>query len=239
MPAVADRAASLLDVDPSLAVTLGMRRAAHIGLSPVLPVIALPAGSWTPPAPELLGAGTRALVVLSGLLACVRGRLAGPGDVVTPWDAADDWTACTPVRLAVIGEPYRTALHEWPDATRHLLERVVASEPWRRYEPVDERVPALLWHLAARWGEPHPRGVRLPASVDAWAVAQICRLGGEETVAALARAEGLDREDPRGWVLREPPSPSRSTELRARMAEALAGSRAVQSQFVAGLGQLP
>ncbi len=124
-PGLTDAAATLLQADPALARAVGARAATEIGHRAILPVLAVPAGRWDPPAAAHLGTGTVAFVVLDGLLvreAALRDVL-GPEDVLEPWDDGTRWTACTPVRLAVIGARFVEALRPWPGATARLLAR--------------------------------------------------------------------------------------------------------------------
>src|SRR3954468_15200252 len=96
------RGAAVLDVDRGLRRALGARAAARIEARPILPVLAVPAGPWSPPAPEALGPETTALVVIHGLLLAADaggGRVFGPDDRFAPWSGAAQWTACTPLRL--------------------------------------------------------------------------------------------------------------------------------------------
>src|SRR3954447_9790637 len=108
-----DRAASLLEADPALAPLLSARRATALGQRALLPALFVRAGPWTPPAREELGAGTLTLTVAEGLVTAGTALL-GPGDAIDAWDARRRWTACTPLRLAVIGGAYAEALAKWP-----------------------------------------------------------------------------------------------------------------------------
>jgi len=244
-PGLTEAAATLLQADPALARTVGARAATEIGHRAILPVLSVPAGRWIPPAPALLGTGTFACVVLDGLLireAALRDVL-GPEDVFEPWDAGARWTACTPVRLAVIGVRYVEALQPWPEAAARLLSRA-DSRP-RAATPTgtrDERLLALLWRIAGRWGWPDADGVALPRALDAVALSALLDLSEHDVADGLsglsAGGTAAFREG-FGWLLREVtagPAPGHSRErrdeLRSRGAHQLAVARAALADSV-------
>ena len=146
-----------LEVDPALPRVIGWRAAAELGQEPILPVLSVPSGPWLPPDRDALGDETVALVVLDGLLVAdtAPDRVLGPGDVVVPWDPAVRWTACTPLRLAVLGTRFSVALGAWPAAAARLLARASAGSAPAAHGAAAERVLALLWRIAARWGTTH------------------------------------------------------------------------------------
>jgi hypothetical protein len=235
-PGVTEAAASLLEADPSLAQTLGPQAVAEFGHVPILPVLAVPAGPW-PPRRNAVGAGVLAVVVLDGLLrASPPPRLFGPGDVLEPWDGNVSWTACTPVRLALIGTRFTDAVRAWPSAAAKLLAR--ANHPPREISGggnVDERVLDLLWRIASHWGVRRDNGVRLPTAVDAFALSNLLRISERRlaaVVSLLAVRGDLLRGDGSGWVLPlAPPGPitgatrERRDDLRSRLAHAMSIAR--------------
>jgi hypothetical protein len=202
VPGLAERAATLIEADPSLGSLLTMREIATIGHRPILPVLTLRVGAWTPPERALLGAGTVALMVLEGVLTDAT-QLLGPGDAVEPWDSGE-WTACTPVRLAIIGDAYAVALRRWPTATARLRVRSnCGTAVPARSGTVPERLLDVLWRVALRYGAITAAGVALPHGLDVRAFGLI--LGVDDVELALAVAElreraALDHERP-AWVL--------------------------------------
>ena len=228
-----DGAATLIEADPSLGSLLTMREIAAIGHGPILPVLAVRVGAWTPPARAELGAGTVALAVLDGVLTDAT-QVLGPGDAVEPWDAGV-WTACTPVRLAIIGDAYAVALRAWPAATARLRLRsnsgtaVPASGG-----PAQERLLELLWRVALRYGAMSAAGVALPPALDVRALGLILGVEVLELAPALAELQqraAFDHEQP-AWVLRTHPragaadGDDRREHLLMRAAGALAVARA-------------
>lgn len=234
-PGVTEGAASLLDVDPALSPVLGARAAAAIGHRPVLPVLTIGAGPWAPPARAPLGAGTVALVVLGGLLlretAHAGGAhttaLVGPGDLVDPWRTVARWTACTPVRMAVIGRSFMEAMRPWPRISARLLERESRQEARHAalaaaaaLPGAEDRLLAILWHLAARWGLPAAGGVVLPLPLDLPTLGRLAAVPDSEmsaTVNALrGRGAALGRRDGT-WML---PTAQRTGPWKGRLGEA-------------------
>lgn len=238
-PDLAPGAASLLEAEPRLGRAVGRRKAAAIGGRPILPVLSVMPGPWNPPAASQLGAGTIALAVLDGLLTGEGAPVLGPGDMIAPWGSA--WVVATPVRLAVIGSAYLEPLRPWPGALERVRARAVA--PKAIHGPptgtLEERLAALLWWVALRWGTIQGAGVTLPPSVDLRAVSLL--LDAEETPTALALA--ALRDDGVGttrggamWLAsgsRRPGRvPGRRDALRARAAVQVALARATCADSV-------
>ena len=230
--ALADSGATLLEADPRLGRIVGVREAAAIGHRPILPVLNVPAGPWTPPERDVLGTGTVGLTVLDGLLtdgATVR----GPGDGLEPW-AGGDWTACTAVRVAVIGDAYADALREWPAAALSGGEGSGTRVPTAG--GLEDRLLELLWRIALRWGEPAASGIALPRELDLHAVQQI--LGVPETRLAIAfaalRERGATIRHGLSWLLLAGRAgEARGDALLAATAVQLALARAARNDCLA------
>jgi len=234
-------AASLLEIDPWLGAVLGPLEAAARGNHPVAPVLAVARGPWSPPPRERLGPGAFALVVLDGLLlddAQAR-TLAGPLDRVEPWDPAIGWTACTNVRVAVIGESFVEAVRAWPEVVERLLARAGGHVPPRAASGApEERLLALLWHLAARWGQREMGGIALPFALETGVFGRLTELPVADVTTALAalrRRSAAVRRDGGGWLL-PAAGPhtagglsARRDALRARAVEQFAVARAAQA----------
>ena len=178
-PDLAPSAASLLEAEPRLAHALGRREAAAIGQRPILPVLRVAPGPWNPPAAAQLGPGTIALAVLDGLLTGDGSPVHGPGDMLAPWGSA--WVAATPVRLAVIGSAYLEPLQSWPAVLERIRTRAVVPNASLGLPAgtLEERLAALLWRVALRWGEVQGAGLTLPPILDLRALSLL--LGAEET----------------------------------------------------------
>jgi hypothetical protein len=199
-PALIDCCATLLEADPGLGRIVGVREAAAIGHRPVLPVLTVDPGPWTPPERADLGPSTVALSVLEGLLTD-GATVLGPGDGLEPWDTGARWTACTPLRLAVIGRAYAEALDRWPAAADRRRAGSGARVP--SGGAVEDRLLELLWRIALRWGVPAPDGVRLPPALDLPALRRILGIAATDVVFALAalRVRGATIRDGTTWRL--------------------------------------
>jgi hypothetical protein len=243
---VTETAASLLEADPTLARVLGARTAARLGHDPILPVLYVPPGPWVPPERRLLGSGTVALVVLDGLLVGgFASTLAGPHDVLEPWDREGTWTACTAVRLAVIGSHFMEALREWPQAAARLLARAHGRGPDAAAAgSLDERLLAQLWRVGGRWGVPDGDALALPAALDVRAAGALLGLSESDVAPAVTRLSAtgaVARREGQGWLLRTVErsaavsgrSQGRRDSLRARAAQQIALSRVMRDECTA------
>jgi hypothetical protein len=196
--ALLDSCATLLQADPRLGRIVGVREAAAIGHRPILPVLDVAAGPWSPPERDGLGSGAVRLAVLDGLLTD-GATVLGPGDGLEPWSGT--WTACTAVRVAVIGDAYAYALRDWPAAAVKHGEASGARIP--TVGGLEERLLELLWRIALRWGEPAARGVALPRALDLVAVHHILRAPEPRLAIAFAglRERGAAIRTRLSWLL--------------------------------------
>jgi hypothetical protein len=196
--ALLESCATLLEADPRLGQIVGVREAAAIGHRPILPVLDVAAGPWSPPQRDGLGTGAVRLTVLEGLLTD-GATVHGPGDGFEPWTGS--WTACTAVRVAVIGDAYAHALRAWPAAAMGHGENSGARVP--TVGGPDERLLELLWRIALRWGEPAAGGVALPRTLDLLAVHHILRVPEPRLAIAFAglRERGAAIRNGLSWLL--------------------------------------
>jgi CRP/FNR family cyclic AMP-dependent transcriptional regulator len=170
------------------------------------------------------------LLILEGMLlrsVTVASRrtveLLGPGDVVRPWQddgrfavlpAPSAWTALEATRVAILDAEFATVAFHFPAIADELMRRLVdrchalserlaiASIP-----SLPERVLALLWHLAERWGRVEPDGVLLPLRLSHQLLAELaCAQRPSVTVALkqLVAAGQAARSADGGWVLLGP-----------------------------------
>src|SRR4051794_34273684 len=179
----------LLKVDPELARGLDVPRAREAAERLYTRAIDVPRGRWTP-APWLTGGSQPiGLLVLEGLLvreATVSNHpcaeLLGPGVLLRAWADEDaeellprriDWAAATSARVAIVDQALAVRMAQWPEIFTALMdraarraERLVVTQAIAHITRVDERLLALLWLLAERWGRVVPGGVlvslRLP-----------------------------------------------------------------------------
>lgn len=206
-PAAAPPAAhvALLYADPSFAAGIP---AADLPLADRVlrvPRLQLEAGAWLPPERGLWPAPTSALLVLDGVIARhaaladrVATQLLGPGDVVDAWSRANElvpcsvrWSVHEPATVAVLDGRFATAARRWPAlaATVHarlgaVADRLATHLAICQLPRVEQRVLALLWHLAERFGRVTPEGVVLPLRLTHRLVGELA--GAQRPTVSLA-----------------------------------------------------
>lgn len=148
----------------------------------------------------------------------VAASLAGPGDVIYDGDAFDSllpvrmaYFASSPARLALLDRTFLAAIRRWPSLMLTLHARVEAQErrlaihaALGKLRRVEDRVLALLWHMAERWGRIAGDQVVLPLSLTHETLGRLA--GAQRSTVTLAlgelAAEGaLHRRDDGAFVL--------------------------------------
>src|SRR5919109_4416941 len=233
MPDGGNGSIQLLEADPELARGLDPHRIREVSQRLLVRAVDIPRGSWRP-GRMLTGGGTQpiGLLVLEGLL--VReatvgdhpsAELLGPGDLLRAWEDRDAevllprsvrWTALAPARVAVIDHGLAVRAAQWPEIFASLVERaarraerLVVMQAIAHLTRVDDRLLALLWCLAERWGRVAPGGVvvglRLPHRTLAGMIG--ARRPSVTTALGQLMARGeIERRSDGGWLLRrEPP----------------------------------
>jgi CRP/FNR family transcriptional regulator, cyclic AMP receptor protein len=240
MPETGCGSVQLLDVDPDLARDLDPRRAREAAQRLYARAFDIPRGRWAPSAALLQGTRPIGLLVLEGLLvreASVAdhpsAELLGPGDVLRAWDDDDseellprtiEWTALTATRLAIIDHPFAVRAAQWPEVFASLLdraarraERLVVMQAIAHMTRVDDRLLALLWCLAERWGRVLPDGVLVSLRLSHRTLAGMIGARRPSVTTALgqlmARGE-IARRDDGAWKLLGQPPEARDPELR-------------------------
>jgi CRP-like cAMP-binding protein len=234
MPEAGSGSVQLLEVDPDLGRGLDPRRVREVSQRLFVRAIDAPRGPWNPARALTLGSQPIGLLVLDGLL--VReatvgdhpsAELLGPGDLLRAWDDRDaeillprtvEWTALSDSRLAVIDQALAVRAAQWPEIFAALVERaarraerLVVLQAIAHLTRVDDRLLALLWCLAERWGRVLPDGVvvslRLPHRTLAGMVG--ARRPSVTTALGQLMARGDIQRRPDGaWLLLgDPPEP--------------------------------
>jgi len=221
---------SLLEADPDLArhVVDEERRAAaarRISVS----VENLARGPWTPVVPAVRAAF--GLLILDGL--AVReatvgdhpcAELVGPGDVIRLGGGQDpdellprlvEWAVLSPTRVAVLDEAFIAAAAPWPeliacivDRAGRRADRLIVLQASTHLTRVDDRLLALLWYLAERWGKVTPDGVALALKLPHRTLAGMVGARRPSVTTALGQlmARGdVHRRADGAWVLRGNP----------------------------------
>jgi CRP-like cAMP-binding protein len=170
----------LLEVDPDLSAGVpdADRRLADRYLT--VPSMRVATGEWSPEQDLQSGLG---LLVVSGIITCrcptfgvADVRLFGPGDVFDApllCDASSTWQVLLPAHVAVFDARVLLAARRWPQLIVGLTRRLFDGQhehhrlaTIRRLPRVEQRLLALLSHLAYRWGHVTSDGltVDMPAT---------------------------------------------------------------------------
>src|ERR671937_3002242 len=234
MPDAGNGSVQLLEADPELARGLDPRRVREVSQRLFARSIEVPRGPWSPERLLARGGQPIGLLVLDGLLVreAVVGdhpcaELLGPGDLLRAWEDRDaevllprtvEWSALTATRLAVIDQALAVRAAQWPEIFASLVERaarraerLVVMQAVAHLTRVDDRLLALLWCLAERWGRVVPGGVlvslRLPHPTPAGLVG--ARRPSVTTALGQLMGRGdIERRPDGGWILHgQPPEP--------------------------------
>jgi CRP/FNR family cyclic AMP-dependent transcriptional regulator len=176
-----------------------------------VPCLHLPTGAWPVPERESWPGPTRGLLLLDGVAArhvALGGRVAtqllGPGDVLDPWGPASElppsgvsWSVHEPATVAVLDGRFATASRRWPalaeivhERRAALAERLATHVAICQLPRVEQRVLALLWHLAERFGRVTPDGVALPLRLTHRLIGELA--GAQRPTVSLALATLLE-----------------------------------------------
>ena len=246
MPEVHGGPIQLLHEDEELGRALDPRRAREAAQRLLVRAIDIPRGRWEPG--EAMRSGTRpvGLLMIDGLL--VReatvgdhpaAELLGPGDLLRTWDDADteillprtvEWSALAPTRIAVIDQAFTVRAAQWPEVFSSMIERasrraerLVVMQAIAHLTRVDDRLMALMWCLAERWGRVVPGGVLVSLRLPHRTLAGMIGARRPSVTTALgqlmSRGE-LERRPDGAWVLRG--SPPEGDRGEASMGEAVA-----------------
>jgi CRP/FNR family transcriptional regulator, cyclic AMP receptor protein len=217
-------AVSLCDVDPEL--TAGIPDDDHDLARRVLvrPRYDIPKGRWLPELLKGHDQGAFAILVVDGALMrqldvaerhCL--QLLGPGDVLQPpagggiFEFPITWTALRPSAVVVLDDRFTRAAQRWPslglNLHRRLLDqadRIALLAAIAQLPRVEERVLAVLWHLADRWGRVTPFGVEVPLELTHELLGRF--VGARRPTVTLALGElaehgAVKRVPGMGWLL--------------------------------------
>jgi CRP-like cAMP-binding protein len=222
--------APLLDLDPGLAgdLTPALREQVRGWL--VVRVLTLPRGPW--PTSVEREPGLMGFLVLDGVLTrnVSLGKIAYPellgrGDLLRPWQTETDgrlgpvqvtWQVLEPCRVAVLDRRFAGIVGRWPEVVDELLGRALnrareldLNMAIAQLPLLELRLLALMWHLADRWGETVPDGVKVPIRLTHSLLAAMV-LGRRPSVSTTLTElsnRGLVSRVEDGWVLHgEPPT---------------------------------
>lgn len=210
----------LLIAHPELAERLDPAERDEARRLVIAPAAALAPGPWDG---TCEGADPFAAVVLDGLMAreCRLGgrvsrHVVARGDVIGLERSADDrvgalrWHVETPTRIAVLDRRFVSAVARWPwlvaDVVRRTAswaDRASVLQAISHMPRVEDRLVALLWHLADHWGRVGADAVVVPLRLSHAALGSL--VGARRPTISLALAElqkrGTVTRRGEAWVL--------------------------------------
>ena len=214
----AQRAVRLLEVEPELAGGLSPAQLAGARAALVVPAVWIDPGPWEVPdaVTGQIGALLLSGVVIrsSTVFARPSAQLFGPGDVIDARllrDRESEWHVLEAGQVAVLGDRWRAVAALWPPMIDGLARRLLEANQRQHtltaiiaLPRVEERVLALLCHLAERWGRVTPAGVTVKLGVTHTVLGQL--VGARRPTVSLALAalteQRLLRRQPDGtWLL--------------------------------------
>ena len=159
-------------------------------------------------------------------------ELLGPGDLLRPWDEPESllpfvvtWNVLSTVRAIVLGPAFTSEVRDFPEVSLALLSRVhgraqrlAESQAIAHTTAIRDRVHAMLWHFADRWGRVTTDGVAVPLALSHRMLAEFVgarRPTVSAALAELARENVVLRREDGTWLLAQSASP-RSTAPPAR-----------------------
>jgi len=179
----------LLDIEPRLGERLTRDEFVEARRLAMAPAVTLPAGHWE--AAELahtLGPGSSSgCMIADGIVAhdlTLAGRTAthllGRGDVLVPaarptrhLPLSRMFGIAAATHLALLDGGFGAVVRRWPAIAEALfalaerqMERVAVQQLISQLPRADQRIVALFWHLADRWGRDEDDGVVVPLMID-------------------------------------------------------------------------
>ena len=215
----------VFDADPSLLAGVSDQLAARLRRQVVTDLFIVASGMGMPLLPAVDGAF--GLLVIDGLLlrrVSVAGRgsveLFGLGDVLRPWQddgqlaslpTSTSWRALEPTRLALLDRTFLETVHRVPaildELTSRAMQRshlLLARLAIAQMPRLDQRLLALFWYLADRFGRVEPGGVRIPVPISHSVLAEL--VSAQRPSVSVALKHLINRGDlarlpTGGWIL--------------------------------------
>jgi CRP-like cAMP-binding protein len=216
---------AVLDADPALAEGLSAEELALARRALVLPSSRVDAEELVEPPPEAHG-GVGLLIVDGAVMRHVElaerccAEVLGPGDVLGPagagaelLDAPITYRALHPTTLVALDARFGLVARRWPRLAVNLHERMVAQQTRgavhaaiAQLPRVGQRIVAVLWHLAERWGRVTPEGVVVSLDLTHKVLGRL--VGAQRPSVTLAvgelEADGdVSRTTDGQWLLRQ------------------------------------
>lgn len=221
------RTITLLDYDPELGRSLDEPRLAEARARALVTMVSLPRGNWNVQA--LAARCPYGVLLLDGLVSrevvlsdTVSMQLLGRGDLMQasahPGEGFVDvdviWHVLEPTSIALLDERFLAAVRRWPEIVAALFERLAAQAARMgtqcalcQLPRVEDRIQALLWFLAERWGRVTSQGVVVPLRLTHDAIGRL--VGAKRPTVSLAvklldERGAVHRRADGAWLLGEP-----------------------------------
>jgi hypothetical protein len=219
-------AGTLLELDPELGCLLAPDRRAGAREIQVR-VSVLGVGEWDTARVDEADPAHLGLLILEGVLArevvlngTVSSELLGQGDVVRPWRIEGEplllpvgvrWNVLATVRLALLDRRAAGQLGAYPeigavivDRLTERAQRLAVTQAISQLNRVEDRLVALFWHLAERWGRVAADGIAVPLALSHRLIGELVgarRPTISTALSELARSGQIVRRDDGTWLL--------------------------------------
>jgi hypothetical protein len=161
-------------------------------------------------------------------------ELLGPGDLLRPWDESESllpfdvtWSVLSKTHAIVLGPAFVSQVRPFPEVSAALLSRVhgrvqrlAESQAIAHTAVVKDRLHAMLWHLADRWGRVTVDGVVVPLALSHRMLAELVgarRPSVSTALAELAREAVVVRYADGTWLLAQSALPRRKAPPAPRI----------------------
>lgn len=217
----------ILEMEPALCDGLDLRGLPPATRSTAVATWSLTRGRWQNEPWMFERRGSLGLLVLEGLIArqllvgeMEAVELVGPGDVLRPWaeidrevaqQADESWIVTRRARLALLDRAFAVAVSPWPEIAANVGDRLANRVGWmalfsaiQGIRRIDERLLAILWSYADRWGRVTPEGVLLELELTHRLLAGAIGARRPSVTTALKSLEtcgALTRRQDRSWLL--------------------------------------
>jgi CRP/FNR family cyclic AMP-dependent transcriptional regulator len=218
---------ALLALDPELGCLLPPERRAGAERELRVRLTTIQTGEWEAGRLEEADPAHFGLLVADGVLArevvlqsTVSTELLGAGDIVRPWRIEGSplllpvtvrWNALSRVRIALLDRRVAIQIGAYPeigaaivDRLSERAQRLAVSQAISQLNRVEDRLVALFWLLAERWGRVAADGVALPLALSHRLLGELVgarRPTVSTALAELARGGALLRRDDGTWLL--------------------------------------
>jgi CRP/FNR family cyclic AMP-dependent transcriptional regulator len=220
---------ALLDYDPELGRSIAAPRRAEARARALVTMVSLARGDGHVEA--LAARCPYGVLLLDGLVSrevalagTVSMQLLGRGDLLRAGERRDDgfvdvdvaWRVLEPTGVALLDDRFLTAVRRWPELVAALFERIAAQaarlgtqRALCQLPRVEDRIQALLWFLAERWGRLTAQGVVVPLRLTHDAIGRL--VGAKRPTVSLAvklldDRGAVHRREDGAWLLGEPPA---------------------------------